>query len=97
MMIHRHTKFGEKKMFGGLEVITWINTDILILRCDPNLECCNPIFSQDTLFYDDASSGQVWLPKNLQFRTYDRKSHILTIWTLIMTLALKIENIFFCV
>ena len=35
--------FGNK-MLGGLEDITWTNTDILTLHCDLDLECSYPIF-----------------------------------------------------
>ena len=52
----------------------WINIDILTLCCDLGLECSNPLFfSQNTLAYDDASSDQVWLPKNQQFTRHRRK------------------------
>ena len=54
MMMHKNIKFGNK-MFGGLEGIVWINIDILTLRCDLDLDCSNPFFSQDTLAYDDVS------------------------------------------
>ena len=52
-------------------------------------------FSQDTLVYDDVPSDQVWLPDNQQFRSYSRKNHILIIWAVVVTLTLKIANIFF--
>ena len=58
LMMPHNTKFGNK-MFGGSEAIIWTNIDILTLCCDR--ECSNPLFSQDTLAYDDAvSSAQVW-------------------------------------
>ena len=53
MMVHYNTKFGNK-MFGVLEDITWTNIDIFTLHCDLDLECSNPIYSQDTLAYDDV-------------------------------------------
>ena len=43
MMMHHNTKF-DNKMFGGLEDISWINMDILTLRCDLDLEWCHPFF-----------------------------------------------------
>ena len=86
--------FGNK-MFGISEEIIWINTDMLTLRCDLDLEYRNPIFSQDTLAYYDVSSDQVWLLKNQQFRRQSRKSHILILSALTVTLTLKIANTFF--
>ena len=80
------------KIWGGSEAIIWTNIDILTLHCDLDLECSNSIFSQDTLAYDDVSSDQVWLPRNQQFRKYSRKSHILIIWALTVTLTLKIAT-----
>ena len=50
--MHHNTKFGNK-MLGGLEDIIWTNINILTLCCDPDPECSNPIFSQDTLAHDD--------------------------------------------
>ena len=40
--------------------------------CDLDLVNTKPIFLHDTLAHDDASSDQVWLPKNQQFRRYSR-------------------------
>ena len=53
MMMHHNTKFGTN-MFGRLEEIIWTNIDILALRCDLDLECSGPLFSLDTLTYDDV-------------------------------------------
>ena len=55
MIMYYNTKFGNK-MLGSLEAIIWTNTDILTLCCDLDLECSDPIFSQDTLSYDNVSS-----------------------------------------
>ena len=35
---------------------------------------------------------QVWLPRNRQYRKYSRKSHILIIWALAVTLTLNIAT-----
>ena len=48
-------------------------TNILNLHCDLDLERSNPIFSQDTLWY------QVWLQTDQQFRRYSKNSDILII------------------
>ena len=73
IMMHHNTEFGNK-MFGGLEDISWINMDILTLRCDLDLEGTNPLFPQDALAYDNLSSDQVWLLKNQQLRKCSKKS-----------------------
>ena len=72
-VMHHNTKFGNK-MLGSLENIIWTNINILTPHCDLELECSYPIFSQDTLAYDDVSSDQVkvWLPRNQQFRKVER-------------------------
>ena len=70
-----------------------ISIDILTLPCD--LDCSNPIFSLDTLPYDDVLSDQAWLLKIQQFRRYIRKHCILIIWALTVTLILETANIFF--
>ena len=92
-MMHHNTKFGNK-IFGGVEGIIWTNTDILTLRCDLDKNAVIHFFPQDTLVYDDVSSDQVCLPRNQQFRKYNRKSHTLIIWALTVTLTLKIANLF---
>ena len=93
-MMHHNTKFGNK-MFGNLEAIIWTNIEILTICCDLDVEHNNPFFfSEDTLAYDDVSSDQVWLLKNQQFRRYSKKSHILIIWALAVTLTLKIAHNF---
>ena len=77
MMLHHHTKFGNK-MFCDSENI--IQTNIywhLNLRCDLDLERSNPIFQQDTLAYDSVLSNQVWSQTDQQFGRYSRNNHIL--------------------
>ena len=78
IMMHHNTEFGDK-MFGSLENIIWINIYILTLRCGLDLGGNNPLFSQDTLAYDNLSWDQVWLPKNQQFRRYSSQSNVLII------------------
>ena len=78
MMLHDHTKFGNK-MFCDSENIIPTVTHILNLHCDLALERSNPIFQQDTLAYDAVLSNQVWLQTNQQFRWYSRNNHILII------------------
>ena len=63
-MMHHDTKFGNK-MFNSLEDIIWINTDILTLCCDPDLENSKPNFPHDILAHDDASQYQVWFKKKM--------------------------------
>ena len=79
-------------MFGGLGHIIWTNIDILTLRCDFYLQCSNQFFSHNTLANDNVSPDQVWLPENQQLSRYNRKSHILIIWALTVTLTLKIAT-----
>ena len=68
-------------------------TDILNLRCDTDFERSNQFcFSYYNLASDYVSSDQVWLPRTQQFRMYSRKSHILIIWALAVTLTLKIAT-----
>ena len=81
MMLHNHTRFGNK-MFGGSEDIVWANNHyILNFHCDLDLEHSNPIFPQDTLAYDAVLPNQVWLQTDQH---------------LAVTLILKIVNQFFC-
>ena len=70
MMLHHHTKIGNKT-FGCSEDII---TDILNLCRDFDLERSNLIFPQDTLAYDAVY--QVWLQMDQQFRRYSTNSHI---------------------
>ena len=76
MMLHHHTYIGNK-MFCQSEDISsgQTFTDILNLCCDLDLECSNPVFSQDTLSGDPVLSNQVWLQTDQQFRRYSRKSY----------------------
>ena len=67
MMLHKHTKFGNK-MFCGSEDIVQTNINIFNLRCDLDLERSNPIFPQDTPAYDAVLSNQVWMQMDQQFR-----------------------------
>ena len=64
--------------------------------CDLDLECTKPVFSHNTLAYDDVLPNQVWLPKDQWFRRYSRNSHILITWAFTVTLTLKILSQFFC-
>ena len=48
-MMHHNTECGNK-MCGGLEDISWTNTNILTLHCDLDPECSNPIFFHMTLW-----------------------------------------------
>ena len=53
LMMYHHTKFGCKR-FRTSEYIVWTNMDLnLEVCCDCDLEHSNPIFSLDTLAYDD--------------------------------------------
>ena len=52
ILLHHHTKFGNR-MFCGQKISSGqIFTDIFNLRCDLDLQRSNPIFPQDTLAYD---------------------------------------------
>ena len=51
MMLHHHTKFGNK-IFCGSEDIIQTFTNILNPCFDLDLECSNQIFPQNTLGYD---------------------------------------------
>ena len=89
IMVHHKTKFGNKKL-GSLEDIIWTNINILTLTATVTLNAgTNPFFSQDILAHDNVSSDQVRLPRKQQFM---RKSHILIIWILTVTLTLKIAT-----
>ena len=77
MMLHNHTRFGDKcsvvqKILSGQTF-----TNILNLCCDLDLERSNPIFPQDTPAYDAVLPSQVWLQMDQQFRRYSKNSHIL--------------------
>ena len=76
MMLHHHTKFGNK-MFCDSEDI--IQTNILNLRCDLDLKRSNSIFPQNTPAYDAVPSDQFWLKTDQQFRRYSKNSQILII------------------
>ena len=61
-----------------------------------DLEHSNPIFSHYTPAYDAVPSSKVWLQKDQQFGRYSRRNHILIMWTLTVTLTLKLANQSFC-
>ena len=61
MMLHHHTKFGIKMIYGSEDIIQTNIHNILNLSCDLDLECSNPIFAQGTLAYDVLLPNQVWL------------------------------------
>ena len=63
--------------------------------CALHLEDSDPIFSHDTMAYDDVPSNQVWLQKDQQFRGYSI-SHILILLSLNVTLTLKLVNQSLC-
>ena len=89
--MHHNTKFGNKcsvvwKISSGQTLTFWPFTVTLTLN-----EVIH-FFSQGTLAYYDASSDQVWLPRNQRFIRYNRKSHILITWSLTVTFTLKIAN-----
>ena len=94
-MIHHNTKFGNKTL-GGFQDIIWTTLTFqsfsFFFSVTLTLNAVIQFFSQDTLAYDDVSSDQVWLPRNQQFRKYSRKSNILIIWALTVTLTLKIAT-----
>ena len=53
---------------------------------------------QDIPAYDDVPWKHVWLQKDRQFTRYNyqRNNHILIVWSLAVTLTLKIANQIFC-
>ena len=57
MMLHHHTKFGNKMFRGSEDIIRTSFTDNLNHCCDLDLKCSNPIFPQDTLAYDAVLSN----------------------------------------
>ena len=68
MMLHRHTKFGNK-MFCEQKIPSGQTfNDILNLCYDLDLEHSNPTFPKDTLAYDTVLANQVWLQTDQQFR-----------------------------
>ena len=50
MILHYHTKFGNK-IFCGSEDIIWTNINILTFHCDVEPECSNPFFFHRTLWF----------------------------------------------
>ena len=77
MILHNHTRFGNK-CFVVLKVSSRQTlTNILNLHCDLDLERCNPIFPQNTQAYDAVLSNQGKLQMDLQLMRYRENSHIL--------------------
>ena len=77
MMLHYHTRFGNKMFCGSEYIVQTTFTNILNLCCDFDLEHSNLIFPQDTPAYDTVLSNQVWLQMDQQFRRYSENSQIL--------------------
>ena len=73
MMMHHHTKFGNKMCSGSEDIISQTSTDILNLCCDLDLEHSYQNFPQDALAHDSVLPNQVWLWTDQQFRRYSRK------------------------
>ena len=77
MMLHNHTRFGNKMSVVQKILSGQTFTNILSPSCDLDLESSNPIFPQDTLAYDAVLSNQVWLQTDQQFIKHKRNGHIL--------------------
>ena len=95
ILLHQHTKFGNKMFCGSKDII---RTNIhwhFNLRCDLNIERSNPNFPQDTLAFDAVLANQVSLQTHQQFGRYSRNSHIFIIEALTVTLTLMIVYHFF--
>ena len=70
-MTHHHTKFdGSEILFGQTF------TEVQNLHCDLDLEYGKATFSQETPAYEMHCQTKLVTPKNQQFRTYNRNSHI---------------------
>ena len=78
MMLHHHTKFGNKMFCDSGNIQTNI-PDTLNLRCNPDLKHSNLIFQQDTPASDAVLPNQDWMQTHQQIRRDNRNSHILTI------------------
>ena len=89
IMMHHNTKFGNK-MFGGLQDSSGQTLTFWPFAVTLTLNVVIQFFSNSTLANDDVSPDQVWLPRNQQFRKYSRKSNILIIWALTVTVTLKV-------
>ena len=74
MMMHRHTKFGDKR-FSDLEGLVRLSgqtsIDILKFRCDLDFEQSNFFFTRHF-----EKKEEVWLQKDQQFKRYSRNGHI---------------------
>ena len=71
----------------------WTNINNLNLYCNLDPECSNPSFfstGHSSLWW--CIIRPKWLPRNQQFRKYRKKSHIMIIWALTVTLTLKIAT-----
>ena len=76
VMLHNHTRFGNK-MFCGQKISSGQTfTNILNLHCDLDLERSISIFPQDTPAYNAVLSKQVWLQTVKLFRRYSEKIDI---------------------
>ena len=72
MMMHHHTKFDRSEILSGQTF-----TEVQNLHCDLDLEYSKATFSQDTPAYEYMHcQTKLVAPKNQQFRTYNRNSHI---------------------
>ena len=72
-------------------------TDILNLCCDPDLQCSNPIFPQDTQAYDAVLSNQVSLLTDRLLRRNKRNNNIFFYYiSPHCDLKLNTVNQFFC-
>ena len=96
IIMHYHTKFGTKRFSESEDMIRtnihW-HFEILLWPCPWTQQST---FSINTLAYDNVLSDQVWWQKDQQFKRCSRNHHILIIWALAVTLALKIANQSFC-
>ena len=86
MMLHNHTRFGNKMFCGSEDIIQTNIHNISNLNCDLDLERRNPIFPQDTQSYDAVLPYQARLQMDQQFRRYSKHSHILIIQALAVTM-----------
>ena len=71
MMMHYHTKFDQSEILSGQTF-----TEVQNLHCDLDLEYRKATFSDKILQPWTCTVKLSWSPKNQQFRTYNRNSHI---------------------
>ena len=69
-MMYHPIKFGCKKISSTVDMVRTVISDYLSPHCDLDHEDSEPIFLQDTLAHDEASSYQVWLQKVQQLSRY---------------------------